>query len=40
LELDEKGFRVVNNMGSDGGQTVFHIHFHLIGGRQLTWPPG
>ncbi|WP_124727834.1 histidine triad nucleotide-binding protein [Staphylospora marina] len=40
LNLDEKGFRVVNNMGQDGGQTVFHIHFHLLGGRTLTWPPG
>jgi histidine triad (HIT) family protein len=40
LGLSEKGFRVVNNMGADGGQTVFHIHFHLLGGRTLTWPPG
>ncbi|TCS94766.1 histidine triad nucleotide-binding protein [Hazenella coriacea] len=40
LGLDEKGFRVVNNTGSDGGQTVFHIHFHLLGGRELQWPPG
>jgi histidine triad (HIT) family protein len=40
LGLAEKGFRVVNNMGADGGQTVFHIHFHLLGGRTLTWPPG
>lgn len=40
LELDEKGFRVVNNIGEDGGQTVYHIHFHLLGGRSLTWPPG
>lgn len=38
--LKEKGYRVVVNAGDDGGQTVFHIHFHLIGGRQLTWPPG
>lgn len=40
LGLAEKGFRVVNNIGEEGGQTVFHIHFHLLGGRQLTWPPG
>ncbi|SEN04331.1 histidine triad nucleotide-binding protein [Lihuaxuella thermophila] len=40
LGLAEKGFRVVNNVGEEGGQTVFHIHFHLLGGRQLTWPPG
>ncbi|WP_044642373.1 histidine triad nucleotide-binding protein [Risungbinella massiliensis] len=38
--LDQKGYRVVNNMGDDGGQTVHHIHFHLLGGRSLTWPPG
>lgn len=40
LGLAERGFRVVNNIGKDGGQTVHHIHFHLIGGRTLTWPPG
>lgn len=40
LNLAEKGFRVVNNIGEDGGQSVFHIHFHLLGGRRLTWPPG
>ena len=34
------GYRVVNNCGDDGGQTVGHIHFHLMGGRSLTWPPG
>lgn len=38
--LDEKGFRVVNNVGEEGGQTVNHIHFHLLGGRTMTWPPG
>lgn len=38
--LDDKGFRVVNNCGKEGGQTVFHIHYHLIGGRNLSWPPG
>ena len=34
------GYRVVNNCGSDGGQTVGHIHFHVLGGRHLQWPPG
>lgn len=36
----EKGFRVVNNCGQDGGQTVGHIHFHLLARRNLAWPPG
>jgi histidine triad (HIT) family protein len=39
MKLD-KGFRVVTNCGSDGGQTVDHIHFHVLGKRSLTWPPG
>ncbi|SEA67830.1 histidine triad (HIT) family protein [Desulfuromusa kysingii] len=34
------GFRVVNNCNDAGGQTVGHIHFHLLGGRNMTWPPG
>ncbi len=34
------GFRVVANCGPDSGQEVFHIHFHLLGGRRLGWPPG
>jgi len=34
------GYRVVTNCGNDGGQTVFHIHFHLLGGRPMSWPPG
>lgn len=38
--LVENGFRIVNNCGEDGGQTVDHIHFHVLGGRHLTWPPG
>nr|GMD39939.1 14 kDa zinc-binding protein [Ipomoea batatas] len=38
--LDENGFRLVINDGKDGGQTVFHIHLHLLGGRELNWPPG
>ncbi|MBE6809748.1 MAG: histidine triad nucleotide-binding protein [Ruminococcaceae bacterium] len=36
----EKGFRVVNNCGEEGGQTVGHIHFHLLARRYLQWPPG
>lgn len=36
----ESGFRVVVNCNGDGGQTVWHLHFHLLGGRQLSWPPG
>ena len=36
----EKGYRVVTNCGHDGGQTVYHLHFHLLGGRQMGWPPG
>ena len=36
----EKGYRVVTNCGNDGGQTVYHLHFHLLGGRQMSWPPG
>ncbi|NLL48194.1 MAG: histidine triad nucleotide-binding protein [Firmicutes bacterium] len=36
----EDGFRVVANTGADGGQSVHHLHFHLIGGRSLQWPPG
>jgi len=35
-----KGYRVVINTGADGGQTVDHLHVHLLGGRSLTWPPG
>jgi len=36
----ENGFRVVINHGADGGQTVDHLHLHLLAGRSLTWPPG
>jgi histidine triad (HIT) family protein len=35
-----KGYRVVTNIGQDGGQTVLHLHFHLLGQRALAWPPG
>ncbi|MBI3491735.1 MAG: histidine triad nucleotide-binding protein [Acidobacteria bacterium] len=38
--ISASGFRVVFNTNRDGGQTVFHIHLHLIGGRSLSWPPG
>lgn len=34
------GYRIVNNCGADGGQTVKHLHFHLMGGRQFGWPAG
>ncbi|MCL0067901.1 HIT domain-containing protein, partial [Peptococcaceae bacterium] len=40
LGLEEKGFRLVSNCKENGGQTVYHIHFHLLGGRAFTWPPG
>jgi len=40
LGCGENGFRLVNNCKSHGGQTVDHLHFHVIGGRQLSWPPG
>lgn len=36
----ESGFRLVINTGEEGGQTVNHLHIHLIGGRKMTWPPG
>ncbi len=36
----EKGYRIVNNCGEEGGQTVKHLHFHVLGGRLLAWPPG
>ena len=38
--LDESGFRMVANSGPDAGETVEHLHFHLLGGRKLSWPPG
>jgi histidine triad (HIT) family protein len=40
LGLADDGFRIVINVGADGGQTVDHLHVHVLGGRHLTWPPG
>jgi histidine triad (HIT) family protein len=40
VKVLSKGYRVVINTGADGGQTVDHLHVHLLGGRPLTWPPG
>jgi histidine triad (HIT) family protein len=39
-KLDDLGFRTVINCKSAGGQMVYHVHIHLLGGRQMTWPPG
>jgi len=38
--LSERGYRTVINTGADGGQTVQHLHLHLLGGRAMEWPPG
>ena len=38
--LADRGYRTVINTNADAGQTVFHIHLHLLGGRRMTWPPG
>jgi histidine triad (HIT) family protein len=38
--LSERGYRTVFNCNAEAGQTVFHIHLHLLGGRPMTWPPG
>ena len=40
LDISEDGYRVVMNCNEHGGQSVYHIHLHLIGGRRLSWPPG
>ena len=40
LGLDSGGYRIVTNTGKDAGQSVDHLHFHVLGGRKLAWPPG
>ena len=40
LGIDKSGYRTIFNCNEDGGQTVYHIHFHLVGGRTFGWPPG
>jgi histidine triad (HIT) family protein len=40
LGLEKGGYRLVLNQGPDGGQSVFHVHCHVMGGRQMAWPPG
>ncbi len=40
MNVDKNGYRVVINTNGDGGQTVYHIHFHMLAGRRMEWPPG
>ncbi|MCQ2463595.1 MAG: histidine triad nucleotide-binding protein [Clostridia bacterium] len=40
LGIDRDGYRIVNNCGDKAGQSVKHMHFHMLGGRDFTWPPG
>ena len=40
MDIDKSGFRLVVNCGAGAGQSVFHIHYHLLGGRPMKWPPG
>ena len=40
LNINKKGYRLVFNCNEDAGQTVFHLHMHLLAGRKMLWPPG
>jgi histidine triad (HIT) family protein len=40
ISISDTGYRIVNNCGKDGGQSVDHLHFHVLGQRELKWPPG
>lgn len=40
LGIDQSGYRLVMNCNEDGGQTVYHVHMHVMGGRSMAWPPG
>lgn len=40
LKISDRGYRLVNNCGEWGGQDILHIHYHLLGGKELSWPPG
>tara|TARA_Y100000590_G_scaffold453596_1_gene598934 strand:+ start:997 stop:1338 length:342 start_codon:yes stop_codon:yes gene_type:complete len=40
LQIDKNGYRLIFNCNNDGGQTVYHIHMHLVAGRKFSWPPG